>query len=82
MNNILDSDALINAKTDHRKTAEPLLNQLPETFTVKQFQDVRIRAGQSANVRQLLALYCKNGKLKRISKGVYQRSNVKLSIDI
>ena len=81
-NNILDSEELINAKTDHRKTAEPLLNQLPETFTVKQFQDVRIRAGQSANVRQLLALYCKNGKLKRISKGVYQRSNVKLSIDI
>lgn len=73
MNNILDSEELVNAKIDHRKTAEPLLNQLPETFTVKQFQDVRIKAGQSANVNFILHTYCKTNKLKRIGRGLYQK---------
>lgn len=72
-NNILDSEELVNAKIDHRKTAEPLLSQLPETFTVKQFQDVRVKNGQSANVRALLARYCNNGKLKRLKNGVFQK---------
>ena len=74
MNNILDSEELVNAKIDNRKTAEPLLDQLPQTFTIKQFQDVRVKAGQSPTVKQLLSRYCHSGKLKKISRGVYQKS--------
>ena len=73
-NNILDSEELVNAKIDYRKTAEPLLDQLPQTFTIKQFQDVRVKAGQSPTVKQLLSRYCHSGKLKKISRGVYQKS--------
>ena len=76
MNNILDSEELVNAKIDHRKTAEPLLDQLPQTFTIKQLQEVRVKAGQSPTVKQLLSRYCDSGKLKRISRGVYQKSQV------
>ena len=72
-NNILDSEELVNAKIDHRKTAEPLLNQLPQTFTIKQFQDVRVKAGQSSNVKSILSRYCSSGKLKKIARGVYQK---------
>ena len=74
MNNILDSEELVNAKIDHRKTAEPLLDQLPQTFTIKQLQEVRVKAGQSPTVKQLLSRYCHSGKLKKISRGVYQKS--------
>ena len=80
MNNIIDSEELVNAKIDHRKTAVPLLNQLPETFTVKQFQDVRVKSGQSANVRQILSHYCKNGNIKRVSRGVYQKVKCQIVI--
>lgn len=73
MNNILDSEELVNTKIDHRKTAEPLLNQLPQTFTIKQFQDVRVKAGQSPNVKSILSRYCSSGKLKKIARGVYQK---------
>ena len=76
MNNILDSEELVNAKIDHRKTAEPLLDQLPQTFTIKQLQEVRVKAGQSPTVKQLLSRYCHSGKLKKISRGVYQKSQV------
>ena len=73
MNNILDSEELVNAKIDHRKTAEPLLNQLPETFTVKQFQELRKKAGQSTDSRTLLSRYCEKKILKRVSRGIYQK---------
>ena len=73
MNNIIDSEELVNAKIDYRKTAEPLLDQLPQTFTIKQFQDVRVKAGQSPNVRVLLSRYCSSGKLKKVARGVYQK---------
>lgn len=72
-NNILDSEELVNAKVDHRKTAEPLLDQLPQTFTVKQFQEIRVKNGQSTNVKFILHTYCQNNKIKRISRGVYQK---------
>ena len=72
-NNILDSEELVNAKIDHRKTAEPLLDQLPQTFTVKQFQEIRVKNGQSTNVKFILHTYCQNNKIKRISRGVYQK---------
>ena len=72
-NNIVDSEQLINAKTDGRKTAEPILDKLPEIFTVKQIKDERVKAGQSANVKCLLHYYCQNNKIRRVSKGVYQK---------
>ena len=75
-NNILDSEELINAKTDHRKTAEPLLNQLPQTFTIKQFQEVRIQNGQSSEVRNLLKDYCRKSKIQRVGRGIYRKCNM------
>ena len=73
-NNILDSEELVNAKIDHRKTAEPILDKMPQVFTSKQFIDERIRSGQSKNVRALLSRYCEAGKIKRIKNGVFQKS--------
>lgn len=75
-NNILDSEELINAKTDHRKTAEPILNNLPEIFTVRQFQDERVKAGQSAIVKNIIHYYIGKGLIKRVSRGVYKRLKV------
>ena len=74
MNNIIDSEELVNAKIDHRKTAEPILDKMPQVFTSKQFIDERIRSGQSKNVRALLSRYCEAGKIKRIKNGVFQKS--------
>lgn len=65
--NLNESDELVNAKIDHRKTAEPLLNQLPEVFTVKQLQELRKKAGQSTDSRTLLSRYCEKIILKRVS---------------
>lgn len=76
-NNILDSEELVNAKVDHRKTAEPLLTCLPNVFTIKQLQDVRVKNGQSSNVKNILHVYCKQNKIKRIGRGVYQRLEVR-----
>ena len=77
INNILDSEELVNAKTYHRKTAEPLLTFLPNVFTIKQLQDVRVKNGQSSNVKNILHVYCKQNKIKRIGRGVYQRLEVR-----
>ena len=74
MNNIIDSEELVNAKIDHRKTAEPILDKMPQVFTSKQFIDERIRSGQSKNVRALLSRYSEAGKIKRIKNGVFQKS--------
>ena len=74
MNNIIDSEELVNAKIDHRKTAEPILDKMPQVFTSKQFIDERIRSGQSKNVRALLSRYCEAGKITRIKNGVFQKS--------
>lgn len=76
-NNIVDSEQLINAKVDGRKTAEPILSCLPNVFTIKQLQDIRIKYGQSPNVKNILHSYCQNNKLKRISRGVYQKLEVR-----
>lgn len=76
MNNILDSEELVNAKIDHRKTAEPILNNLPEIFTVRQFQDERVKAGQSAIVKNIIHYYIGKGLIKRVSRGVYKRLKV------
>ena len=73
MNNILDSEELVNAKIDHRKTAEPILDKMPQVFTSKQFQEARVKIGQSSNVRTILSRYCASGKIKKVAKGVYEK---------
>lgn len=72
-NNILDSEELVNAKIDHRKTAMPILDKMPQVFTSKQFADERIKLGQSSNVKVLLHNYCKANKIKRIGRGLYEK---------
>lgn len=72
-NNILDSEELVNAKIDYRKTAEPLLDVLPDVFTSKQASEERVKKGQSPNVKVLLSRYTAAGKIKRLSKGLYQK---------
>lgn len=72
-NNILDSEELVNAKIDHRKTAMPILDKMPQVFTSKQFADERIKLGQSSNVKVLLHNYCKANKIKRVGRGLYEK---------
>lgn len=69
----VNEDGLYDVILDSRKTAEPLLDKLPGTFTVDQLREERARAGQSSDVKMLLSRYCKNGKLEKISKGVYRK---------
>lgn len=75
-NNINDSEQLINAKVDGRKTAEPILNNLPEIFTAKQFKDERVKAGQSVVIKNIIHYYIGKGLIERVSKGVYKRLKV------
>ena len=58
---------------DGRKTAEPILKQLPDTFTLEQFKEQRLKNGQSANVRMILHRYLKAGKIERVDKKVYRK---------
>ena len=71
--NIENAYQLIKRSADGRKTAEPILAQMPNTFTLKEFKEVRIKNGQSANVKQLLNMYVKNGTLERLGKGQYRK---------
>lgn len=72
--NIESAYQLIKQSADGRKTAEPILNLLPETFTLKQFKEIREKNGQSGNVKLLLHRYVKAGKLERVGKGQYRKS--------
>ncbi len=73
-NNIESAYQLIKRSADGRKTAEPILSLMPETFTLKEFKEVRIRNGQSANVKQILAHYVKKGMLERVGKAKYRKA--------
>ena len=72
--NIESANLLINECKDHRKTVEPILNLLPETFSLKQFKEIRLKQGQSANVKQLIHKYILKGKLVRVEKGIYRKN--------
>ena len=72
-NNIESAYQLIKRSADGRKTAEPILSLMPETFSLKEFKEVRIRNGQSANVKQILAHYVKKGMLERVGKAKYRK---------
>ena len=72
--NIESAYQLIRQNADGRKTAEPILKLLPETFSLKQFKEIRERNGQSANVKNLLNRYVRSGKLERVGKAMYKKS--------
>lgn len=71
---IAAANELLAERLDSRKTAEPLLDKMPGVFTIKQFKEIRVKEGQSPEVRMLLSRYCKNGKLERVGRGVYRKS--------
>lgn len=68
-----ESDEMLLQHIDGRVKALPLLDNLPETFTVKQFKEERVRKGQSENVRTLLSRYSKSGRIQRVDRGVYRK---------
>lgn len=71
--NIESAYQLIKNSADGRKTAEPILKLLPETFTLKQFKEVRVKNGQSTNCKCVLNKYVKKGILQRVEKGIYKK---------
>ena len=70
--NIESAYHLIKSSTDGRKTAEPILSQLPDTFTLNELKEVRQRNGQGTNVRMLLSRYIKAGILKKVGDKKYK----------
>ena len=71
--NIESAYDLIKRSADGRKTAEPILKLMPETFTLKQFKEIRMEHGQSSNVKVLLHKYVKKGIIERLEKGKYRK---------
>ncbi len=71
--NIESAYELIKRSADGRKTAEPILKLMPETFTLKQFKEIRMEHGQSSNVKVLLHKYVKKGIIERLEKGKYRK---------
>ena len=43
LKNIENAYQLIKRSADGRKTTEPILSQLPETFTLKEIKDIRVK---------------------------------------
>lgn len=72
---ITSANELLAQRLDARKTAEPLLDKMPTVFTMQEFKDVRVKEGQSPEVKMLLSRYCKNGKLERVGRGLYRKAN-------
>ena len=71
--NIENAYQLIKQSADGRKTAEPILSQLPETFTLKELKEVRAKNGQSGNVKSLLWRYKRNGTIELVGKQTYKK---------
>ena len=71
--NIDEAAQMLNDCQDKRKTNEPLMNLLNDTFTLKQIKDLRERNGLHANVRPLLTSYIKKGKIMRLARGIYRK---------
>jgi hypothetical protein len=71
--NIDEAAQMLNGCQDKRKTNEPLMNLLNDTFTLKQIKDLRERNGLHANVRPLLTSYIKKGKIMRLARGIYRK---------
>ena len=71
--NIESAYQLIKRSADGRKTAEPILKLMPATFTLKQFKEMRVKNGQSSNVKHVLHIYTRKGIIERIEKGKYRK---------
>lgn len=78
---ITKSNELMSMQLDGRVTAEPLLDKLPRIFDLKQYKEARIKAGQSPDNNVLLTRYCKSGKLVRIGRGLYRKTDTNNPID-
>ena len=68
-----EAKEMMGSHQDLRKTAEPILDKLPNIFTIKQMSDVRVNVGQSEDCYMLLSRYVKNKKIRRMDRGVYQK---------
>ena len=71
--NLEEAKEMMGSHKDLRKTAEPLLQRLPNVFTLQQMKDLRRELGQSENCNMLLKRYVESGKLKHLDRGVYQK---------
>ena len=71
--NLEEAKEMMGRHKDLRKTAEPILDKLPNIFTIKQMSDVRVNVGQSEDCYMLLSRYVKNKKIRRMDRGVYQK---------
>ena len=74
-----EAERMLQKHSDQRVTAEPLLSRMPDVFTIQQFREERIRAGQSSEVKTLLSRYCVKGKIERLDKGVYRKLTTKVA---
>jgi hypothetical protein len=73
--NLEEAKEMMGSHKDLRKTAEPLLDKLPNIFTVKQMSELRVNEGQSEDCYMLLSRYVKSKKIIRLQKGVYQKAS-------
>ncbi len=71
--NIENAHDLIKQSVDGRKTVEPILAQLPDVFTLREFKEVRAKNGQSTNVKVILWRYKKNGIIEYVGKQRYRK---------
>ena len=71
--NLEEAKEMMGSHQDLRKTAEPILQRLPNVFTLQQMKDLRRELGQSENCNMLLKRYVESGKLKHLDRGVYQK---------
>jgi len=69
-----ESEQMLQKNVGKRITAEPLLELMPEIFTIQQLREERLRLGQNADVKMLLSRYCKKGRILRVDKGVYRKN--------
>ena len=71
--NLEEAKEMMGSHKDLRKTAEPLLDKLPNIFTVKQMSELRVNEGQSEDCYMLLSRYVKSKKIRRMDRGIYQK---------
>ena len=72
--NLDEAKEIMGSHQDLRKTAEPILQRLPDIFTLSDMKEMRKELGQSDNCHMLLKRYVEQGKLKRLERGVYQKT--------
>ena len=63
--NLEEAKEMMGSHKDLRKTAEPILDKLPNIFTVKQMSELRVSEGQSEDCYMLLSRYVKSKKIRR-----------------